>query len=459
VVRIIVVSTLTRLKVFGMKRLALLVIATMFGLQFLSISASAERRLAIVIGNNDYQDVPKLEKAVGDSTAIGLKLEKLGFTVTKALNVDRRKMNQALSRFYESIEPGDTVLVQYSGHGVELQGQNYLLPIDAPAPDNGGVELLKSETISLQVLIETLVDKKAGARILIIDACRDNPFAQAGKRSIGGTRGLAKVEVTRGTFIMYSAGTGQSALDRLDDGDASPTSVYTRVLLKKLDQPGTTLRDLASSVREDVFNLAKDVGHEQYPAYYDEMPSNFLLSPTLATATPTPTPVVTPPVVIEPAKVVEPQPPPSGLSEDQAFKLSQTIDTVDGWNVFLSQYSEGVYVPYARAAREKLAANKLAAEKLKKQQQQATLQPPKKIDPPKTKSIAPSDGCSRGGRVTGLPENDNFLAVRSGPGTGFQEVDRIFNGDTVSICSRQGKWLRVKYGGGSGWVSGKYVEG
>jgi Caspase domain/Bacterial SH3 domain len=313
---------------------------------------------------------------------------------------------------------------------------------------------LKSETLSLQMLVETLVDKKAGARILIIDACRDNPFAAAGKRSIGGTRGLGKVDVTRGTFIMYSAGNGQAALDRLGEQDTAATSVYTRVLLQRLDQPGITLRDLAATVREDVFNMAKTVGHEQYPAYYDEMPSNFLLSPGTAAVQTT---KVEPELeVIEPPKVIEPEPATRSLSEEQAFKLAQTIDTVDAWNAFLSQHSDGAYMPYAKAAREKLVAAKVATAK-PKPQQQAAVQPPKKLTPSKPKP--PSDGCSRSGRVRGLPPDDNFLAVRTGPGTGFQEIDRIFNGDAVSICSRQGKWFRVKYGGGAGWVFGKFIAG
>lgn len=423
------------------------------GAQWLAVTAFAEKRIALVIGNNDYQEVPKLQKAVGDAKAIAEKLSKLGFKVTVALDLDRRKLNQALSRLYSDIEPGDTVAVHFSGHGVELQGQNYLLPIDAPAPENGGAELLKSETLSLQMLVETLVDKKAGARILIIDACRDNPFAAAGKRSIGGTRGLGKVDVTRGTFIMYSAGNGQAALDRLDEKDTSPTSVYTRVLLQRLDQPGITLRDLAATVREDVFNMAKTVGHEQYPAYYDEMPSNFLLSPASAS---TQTTNVEPPKVIELPKIDTPEQPPSILDDEQAFKLAQSIDTVDAWNAFLSQHPDSAYTPYAKAAREKLISAEVAAQK----KQQASVEPPKKVTPPKPKATPPGDACSRVGRVRGLdPNGDNFLAVRTGPGTGFQEIDRIFTGDKVSICSSKGKWYRVKYGGGSGWVYGRYVAG
>jgi Caspase domain/Bacterial SH3 domain len=437
-----------------MPRSARLIFAILLTTFIWQSTAFAEKRIALVIGNNDYQEVPKLQKAVGDAKAVGEKFSKLGFKVTVALNLDRRKLNQALSRLYSDIEPGDTVAIHFSGHGVELQGQNYLLPIDAPAPENGGEELLKSETLSLQMLVETLVEKKAGARILIIDACRDNPFAAAGKRSIGGTRGLGKVEVTRGTFIMYSAGNGQAALDRLGEQDTESTSVYTRVLLKRLDQPGITLRDLAATVRDDVFNMAKTVGHEQYPAYYDEMPSNFLLSPgksdeQLANAAPVQQSIEPSPVIID-----EPQ----SLGEEQAFKLAQSIDTIDAWNAFLSEHAEGPYAPYAQAARQKLVSAVVPEKKPK--QQQAAVERTKKLPPVKPKPTPPSDGCSRIGKVRGLDvSGDNFLSVRTGPGTGFQETDRIYTGNRVSICSRQGKWYRVKYGGGSGWVYGKYIAG
>ncbi len=438
-----------------MTRLIVLIIAMFITAPLLSFQSFAQKRIALVIGNNNYQEVPKLEKAVGDAKAISAKLSGLGFQVTTALDLDRRKLNQTLSRFYGAIEPGDTVLVHFSGHGVELQGQNYLLPIDAPAPDDGGVDLLKAETLPLQNLVETLVEKGAGARILIIDACRDNPFAAAGKRSIGGTRGLAKLDVSRGTFIMYSAGTGQAALDRLGEQDAEATSVYTRVLLERLDQPGITLRDLASSVREEVFNMAKTVGHEQYPAYYDEMPSNFLLSPGKATEAVAAAQPVTP--VVEAPKIDTPEPTTPALNEDQAYKMAESINTVDGWNVFISQYPEGVFTPYAKAAREKLVASRVAVEKPK---QQAAVAPPVKKPPPATKSVKPAEACNRFGKVRGLDVNgDNFLSVRTGPGTGFQEIDRLYTGNGVSICGRQGKWLRVKYGAGKGWVYGRYIGG
>ena len=413
-------------------------------LPLLSFTALAEKRLALVIGMNDYREIPKLEKAVGDAQAIADKLSALGYQVTTALNQDRRGLNLALSRLYASIEPGDTVLVHYSGHGVQIESDNYLLPVDVPAPTDGNSELLKSESLRLLTLIDTLGEKGAGARILIIDACRDNPFAQAGKRSIGGTRGLAEVRgASKGTFIMYSAAAGQAALDRLGDSDTEPTSVYTRVLLSRLSNPSVKLRDLAASVRDEVETMGRTIGHEQRPAYYDDLPADFALAPGGQSD-------FTPPVVVPPINVTPPVVKP-GLSEEQAYKLAEGINTIDGWNVFISQYSDSVYAPYAMAAREKLVVASIVKQK-----------PAPAPEPPatKTKAVpnASADSCKSYGRVVGLdPNGDNFLSVRTGPASSFSEIDRIYTGDGVSICSKQGKWLRIKYAGGRGWVHSKYI--
>ncbi len=411
-------------------------------LPFMTTLAFAEKRLALVIGNNNYTEIPKLEKAVGDAEAIARTLSGLGYQVTTAIDLDRRRLNQALAKLYSSIEPGDTVLVHYSGHGIQIENDNYLLPVDVPAPDDGNPELLKSESIRLLTLVDTLGEKGAGARILIIDACRDNPFAAGGKRSIGGTRGLANVATAKGTFIMYSAGAGQAALDRLSDTDPETTSVYTRVLLSRLSNPSMKLRDLAASVRDDVEKMGKTVGHEQRPAYYDDLPADFALAPR-GTVPETQEAIYVPP------KVIAPETPKLSLTEDQAYKMAEGINTVDGWNVFLGQYADGVYAPYAKAAREKLVGVAIKPKK------QAAIEPPVKKATAPTKS---ADSCKRFGKVRGLDVNgDNFLAVRTGPGTGFTEIDRLYTGNGVSICGQQGKWLRVKYGGGSGWVYGKYV--
>jgi len=234
-------------------------------------TASAQSRLALVIGINDYQNVFSLQKAVGDAKAIQGALQGLGFQVSTLFNGNRRSFNAALSAFSARIQPGDIVLLHYSGHGVQLDGENFLLPADVPSPSAVDKEFLKSEAIALSVMIDRI--KTAGARtaVFIIDACRNNPYAAATTRGVGGTRGLAAVAPPRGTCVMYSAGQGQSALDRLSDDDREPTSVYTRTLRAKMLVEGLAITDLARTVRDEVETAAGRVNHEQRPAYYDEL--------------------------------------------------------------------------------------------------------------------------------------------------------------------------------------------
>jgi hypothetical protein len=342
-------------------RLKVFITIILFALQVLP--AAAEKKWALVIGNNAYRDVPKLEKAVGDAKAIGQTLANLGYDVTTALDLDRRGLNLALSKLYASIQPGDTVLVHYSGHGVQIENDNYLLPIDVPAISDGNVELLKSESLRLLTVIDTLGEKGAGARILIIDACRDNPFATGGKRSIGGTRGLANVATDKGTFIMYSAGAGQSALDRLGDNDGIETSVYTRVLLSRLKDPSVKLRDLAASVRDEVEKMGKSVGHDQRPAYYDDLPADFsLVAKTSAS-------VVNEPMQIEPPKA------PASDEARIAWEAVKDQTSPAPFDMVADRYSGTLYGDLAR-----VKAAELRAALKQKEKQKANVAPPPVVE-------------------------------------------------------------------------------
>jgi uncharacterized protein len=238
--------------------------------------AAAQSRRALVIGADEYRNVAKLQKAVGDARAMKAALEKVGFEVDLLINPDRSAFNSGISDFTRKLGPGDVALIHYSGHGVALDGENYLLPVDAPRPDRVDKEGLKLESFALMPLIERVRATGSNVQIAIVDACRDNPYAKSGTRSVGSGGGL--VEPSRrpakgqgGFFILFSAGFGQTAADRLDDNDREPTSVYTRTLLRKIAVEGKAITDLAREVREDVEALASTVNHEQRPAYYDEL--------------------------------------------------------------------------------------------------------------------------------------------------------------------------------------------
>src|ERR1700736_3292655 len=130
---------------------------------FLSLAAPAhaEKRVALVIGNNDYKNVPKLQKAVNDARTMGDTLKRLGFSVMVAENQTRAAFSQTLLAFDNAVQPGDTAFFFYSGHGFEIAGQNFLLPTDVPAASEGQEELVRDASVLADRIIERLQNKKA----------------------------------------------------------------------------------------------------------------------------------------------------------------------------------------------------------------------------------------------------------------------------------------------------------
>lgn len=245
---------------------------------FYSVEAFSANRVAFIVGNNNYENVASLEKAVNDANSMSTTLEGLGFAVTTALNLKRRNFNRTIQTFTKSIKAGDVALFFYAGHGVEINGLNYLLPTDIPIPKPGDEDFLKDEAISLNSLLRKINNRAVKTTLVILDACRDNPLVRDGTRSLGGTRGLASINAPQGTFIMYSAAAGQTALDRLSDNDANPNSVFTRSLIPLLKTPNLSLIKIAKTIRNDVKILAASVSREQRPAYYDDMDEDFFFS-------------------------------------------------------------------------------------------------------------------------------------------------------------------------------------
>ncbi len=262
-------------------------------LSFLSVlyalpATAAGNRLALVIGNDNYQHIPKLLKAVNDAKAMAKTLEELGFRVILGIDLTRREMVDKLQEFYLNIRTGDEVVIFYAGHGVEINDQNYLLPVDMRNVKPGHIFTVTKESFSAQDFIDIARERVAQVTILILDACRNNPFSAGGTRGlVGGTRGLAPIKGPEGTFVMYSAGDGEVALDRLDDNDTNPNSVFTRKLLPLLKRPGLSLTDIARTVRREVYALAQSRNRKQRPAYYDEILGDFYFKEAVvASATP-----------------------------------------------------------------------------------------------------------------------------------------------------------------------------
>lgn len=232
---------------------------------------AAEKRIALIIGNDAYEHVAPLAKAVNDARAVAKSVQALGFQTIIAENLTRNAMSRAFLTLDETIEKGDTVLFFFAGHGIEVAGQNYLLPTDIPAAKPGQENLIRDAAFRANGIVERLQEKGARTAILVLDACRDNPFPKSGTRSVGVTRGLARMSPPEGVFVLYSAGANQAALDRLSDNDQNNNSVFTREFLKSVTTPGLSLIDIAKRTQVSVRKLAQSIGHAQTPAYYDQI--------------------------------------------------------------------------------------------------------------------------------------------------------------------------------------------
>jgi hypothetical protein len=238
-------------------------------------AAAAERRVALVVGNDRYENLPadqQLQRAANDARAVGEALGRLGFSVLQGENLKRQALIDKFAEMAGQLGAGDTAFFFFAGHGVSIDGANYILPTDIPDVSSPGQEArLRLASLSETEIASTLKGRGVRVAVIVLDACRNNPFRRPGGRAIGGERGLVRSDPVRGVFSLYSAGAGQTALDRLGRADTDSNSVFTRVLVPALAKPGRDLSALAVEVREEVAQLAGTVGHEQYPAYYDEI--------------------------------------------------------------------------------------------------------------------------------------------------------------------------------------------
>ena len=256
-------------------RQAILALSFVIGI---ALPAQAQKRVALVVGNNAYESIPKLQTAVNDARAVGASLRELGFSVTVAENRSRRAMSEAFLAFDKAIEPGDTALFFFAGHGFEIRGQNYVLPIDVPEAGEGQEELMRDASFLAERIIDRLQARGARTVILVLDACRNNPFDRPSGRGLKGSGGLAAMTPAEGVFIVFSAGAKQTALDQLVPGERVPNSVFTRHFVKRLTEPGLSMVQIAKRLQADVRQMAASVGHEQTPAYYDQVVGDIVLN-------------------------------------------------------------------------------------------------------------------------------------------------------------------------------------
>ena len=314
---------------FSCSALAVLIVFA-FGLIVHATPAEAAKRAALVIGNGAYKNSPALANPANDAGDITLRLIALGFEVVTVIDGDHRRMLDALSSFGRIATGAEVALFFYAGHGVQVGGRNWLLPVSSTIEAETD---LPSQAIRANDVVDVMEASGAALKLVILDACRNNPLPKTASR--GALRGLARVEAnTAGTMITFATAPGDVAAD-----GETRNSPFTAALLKHIATPGLEVRQLMGRVRETVYAAT---GKRQLPWVNEALIGEFYFGGKDSGAPDVPV------AKAEPSA-------PVGPTEKEAFALAQSIGTEAAWNAFLEQYPGGSYAAFAVAARDKLS--------------------------------------------------------------------------------------------------------
>ena len=227
-----------------------------------NITAYPKNPRALVIGNGAYRGSARLINPVNDANAIAKKLSSIGFMVTLIKDADRQRLVSELSQFRKDASDSEMTILFYSGHGVQVDGVNYILPVDINQSDPTRVTI---EGVRLNEVLDKFLPGKT--KIVFLDACRDNPLQRTGDRSV--SRGLAPISVAQGTLISYATKDGQTA----SDGTGQRNSPFTKALLQHLDDP----QDIAVILRKVREKVMKATGGKQQPWEYGSLTGGELI--------------------------------------------------------------------------------------------------------------------------------------------------------------------------------------
>ena len=290
--------------------LILFVLAVMTG-----VAAGAESKAALVIGNGAYQALPVLSNPANDAADMAVALGRLGYKVTLVRDGDLSTMTDGLRTFLHDAGHADSAVVYYSGHGMQVNGENYLLPVSARIRDQLDVD---GQALSLSKLGNLLDAAAPKVKLFILDSCRDNPLLAAGNKSLGGNKGLARVEIAGdgGTLVAYATRPGSVAAD--GTGRNSP---FTTALLARMAAPDIDIRRMFALVRKDVVDATSGA---QVPLVDDGIIGDFSLGTGIVADNPPPPP---PPVQPPPATplAVRPLPVVTPPADQQALLKPSTI--------------------------------------------------------------------------------------------------------------------------------------
>src|SRR5579871_5865278 len=243
-------------------------------------AAFADKRVAFVVGNGAYKNVAQLPNPASDAKAMAQILRNVGFDVVEGTNLTRDKMSDKLLDFGRRAQGADVAVFYYAGHGISMDGINYLLPVDADLKSPADVKLGASINVDA-ALEQTMGDAKV--RLVFLDACRDNPFAAKIRSAAKSTRsvtvdsGLAEMKPSEGSLIAFATGPGQTALD----GEVGAHSPFTRALITNITQPGVEIQQAMTKVRAQV---NEETNKNQLPWGHTNLIGEVYLNPQAAPA-------------------------------------------------------------------------------------------------------------------------------------------------------------------------------
>ncbi|WP_172839438.1 caspase family protein [Tateyamaria omphalii] len=333
---------------------------TAFGFLFATFAATsawAERKLALVVGNGAYVHATPLANPVNDAQAMATKLETLGFETYTGLDLDKIGMERLLRDFTRAAKDSDVNIFFYAGHGMSVDGTNYLVPIDAVFEDETALDF---EAVSVDFVTRQMSFSNA-VNLVFLDACRDNPLSDKLSRSMGATRstavqnGLAEMKINnagKGMAIAFATSPGDVALD--GDGLNSP---FTTALLKHIDAENTDIAEVFSRVTGDVYN---NTDQSQRPWLNVSLTGPVMLNPVTELKAVARAPQTSSNVGGGAAA------PGGNMLEEQKmlFDLARETDSVDDYQAYLDSFPNGLYANNARRSIRRLAPKTVRRQRL-----------------------------------------------------------------------------------------------
>ena len=393
-----------------------LMVAGVFLAALLPLSANADRRVALVVGNSAYKHAATLRNPGNDANDVAETLKKVGFDVVLGLDLDQQGFARTIEQFARALDDADVGLFFYAGHGLQMNERNYLVSTNAKLENEF---LLSSETIELDAIVR-LMESKVPINLVFLDACRNNPLAENLRRSLASLkrgallgRGLARMEAHgRDTLIAFAAAPGQEAADGSDRN-----SPFTAALLKHLPKPGLEVSDMLKEVAADV---RRDTRNSQRPQQLSDMTKTFYFAKLEQPATTR---------VDAPAAAA----PSDDRTLDVAFWNSvQAANDCGAVRAYLQRFPQGTFVELARISERRLcgADRKTAA-----------------VDPSASEAVNP--GAAAPSRVSqpAVPPPDlargiKLELVRLGCTTG--EVDDTWNNQARDAVRKFNRYAKAK---------------